>query len=100
MAKFYPTVENIAFPSPVGDYVSSQLFTGKPSLILEIGFPSPVGDYVSSLRLRQTLLRQTIRRKFPSPVGDYVSSPEIERTGVAGSEVVSVPCRGLCFFTK
>ena len=36
---------------------------------------------------------------FPSPVGDYVSSLEEEFAVKDEYKAVSVPCRGLCFFT-
>ncbi len=39
------------------------------------------------------------KKRFPSPVGDYVSSLEEEFAVKDEYKAVSVPCRGLCFFT-
>ena len=63
------------FPSPVGDYDSSQV-TAYAIMEAEYDkFPSPVGDYDSSLSCLDVLMTQ-VSNLFPSPVGDYDSSLE------------------------
>ena len=102
-AKPHNTQESKAwFPSPVGDYLSSRVHDDDFEAWVYQSFRPLSG--IMFLHSEKSIrdITKAVVIMFPSPVGDYVSSLYLRGECIMLSKigVVSVPCRGLCFFTK
>ena len=86
--------------SPMGDYASSySVVYAMGNAPISLCFRPLSGImFLHSLAPRFFEARK-VMNQFPSPVGDYVSSRKCKNSFRRYEQKVSVPCRGLCFFT-